>query len=101
MVYKSETFCGVSMHHLAAMVQQEVQKKFFWDTLLSILELHCERPFQGYPNCSPFMSPDTKHLVPGNAGAKCQHPAPGTSTKHGKWGIPEASFQNSAQECLI
>ena len=32
MVYKFETFCGVSIHHLAALVQKELQnsKNFFF-----------------------------------------------------------------------
>ena len=27
MVYKLETFCGVSIHHLAGLVQKELQNK--------------------------------------------------------------------------
>ena len=38
LVYKFETFCGVSIQFLAALVQKELQnlkkKGFFWDTLV-------------------------------------------------------------------
>ena len=37
LVYKFETFCGVSIHHLAALVQKELQNKkikIYWDTLI-------------------------------------------------------------------
>ena len=64
-------------------------------------ELHFDNPFQGYPTCPPFMSPDTEHLAPENPGARCRHLAPGTSPKPGKWGIPEKCLQNAVWKCLF
>ena len=46
---------------------------------ISIPELRFERPLQGYPTCSPFMSPGTEHLAPGKSGARPLHLAPGNS----------------------
>ena len=40
----------------------------------------------------------TKHIAPGNSGARCWHLAPGTLQKPGKWGIPEKNFQKTVQE---
>merc|ERR1711884_880114 len=40
---------------------------------ISISKLHFDNPFQGYPTCPPFMSPDTEHLAPENPGARCRH----------------------------
>merc|ERR1711884_547848 len=68
---------------------------------VSISKLHFDNPFQEYPTCPPFMSPDTEHLAPENPGARCRHLAPGTSPKPGKWGIPEKSLQNAVQKCLF
>jgi len=34
---------------------------------------------RGCSTCPPFMSPCTKHLAPGNLGARCLHLAPDTS----------------------
>ena len=38
LIYKFKTFCGVFIHHLAALVQKncKIKKKVFWDTLMQI-----------------------------------------------------------------
>ena len=41
------------------------------------------------------------HLTQSTWHLKIQVPAPGTSPKPGKWGIPEKGYQNAVQKCLF
>ena len=59
----------------------------------------CARPVSWIPHLPTFHV--TWHRAPGTWKFRCQVPAPGTSPKPGKWGIPEKSFQNAVQECLL